>query len=90
MDVSSQFFPIIGNGLALYEYQEYPARDNIPFVGESGVSKLTGLEDSMIVFALESSSPWSLEPYFLYLLKIAITIKGIKKIAISAVVVRTL
>ena len=41
----------------------------------------------MIAFALESSNPWPLEPYFLYLLKIAITIRGIKRIAISTVAV---
>jgi len=65
MDLSSQFFPIIGNGLALYEDKQYPARDNIPFIGESGISKLTGYKDfwvrgfkcSMIAFPLESSIP---------------------------------
>jgi len=95
MDVSSKFFSIIGNGLALYENQQYITRDNISFVGESGVSKLTGYKDSrvqgfkcsMIVFALESLIHRPLETYFLYLRKTAITSKGIKRTNISAVAV---
>ena len=52
MDGPAQLFPVAGNGMALYEDQQYRAGDHIPFIGKSGVSgtkRINRLNNEMIL-----------------------------------------